>query len=211
MNNEPFSVVDPGNPDLVVSGWNDYCSDWMGLGFSTDGGQSWTNSLVPGYPADTSTEGMQSPEYIRTNNASDPLGAFDTHGHFYFGAISYNGNAGPKTNADVVGGSLRRHRRRRATRSTTSGPRGSGKGTPSANFLGKFLDKPMLEVDRTGGRYDGNVYMCFTKFPGERAEHDLLLGLDRTAGAASPSRSGSAAATRRRAATSPSSTTATSS
>jgi hypothetical protein len=41
-----------------------------------------------------------------------------------------------------------------------------GKGTPSANFLGKFLDKPMLEVDRTGGPRDGNVYMCFTKFPG---------------------------------------------
>ena len=46
--NEPFSVVDPQNPDIVIAGWNDYCSDWMGLGFSTDGGQTWTNSLVPG-------------------------------------------------------------------------------------------------------------------------------------------------------------------
>ena len=36
QNNEPFSVVDPGNPDLVLAGWNDYCSGWMGLGFSTD-------------------------------------------------------------------------------------------------------------------------------------------------------------------------------
>ena len=34
QNNEPFSVVDPQNPDLVVAGWNDYCSDWMGLGFT---------------------------------------------------------------------------------------------------------------------------------------------------------------------------------
>ena len=40
VNNEPFSVVSPTNPDLVVSGWNDYCSDWMGLGFSTDGGST---------------------------------------------------------------------------------------------------------------------------------------------------------------------------
>ena len=101
INNEPFSVVDPNNPNLIVAGWNDYCSDWMGLGFSIDGGQTWTNSLVPGYPADTSPEGMQSPEYIRTNNASDPLGTFDGNGHFFFGAISYNGFAGPKTNADV--------------------------------------------------------------------------------------------------------------
>ena len=38
INNEPFSAVDPERPDLVISGWNDYCSDWMGLGFSTDGG-----------------------------------------------------------------------------------------------------------------------------------------------------------------------------
>ena len=32
QNNEPFSVVSPTNPDLIVAGWNDYCSDWMGLG-----------------------------------------------------------------------------------------------------------------------------------------------------------------------------------
>ena len=32
VNNEPFSVVNPQDPDLVVAGWNDYCSDWMGLG-----------------------------------------------------------------------------------------------------------------------------------------------------------------------------------
>jgi hypothetical protein len=168
VNNEPFSVVDPQNPNLIISGWNDYCSDWMGLGFSTDGGQTWTNSLVPGYPADTSAEGMESPEYLRTNTASDPLGAFDTHGHFYFGAISYNGFAGPKTNADMW-----------VARYDVVNPSTNhgypldyldtvrvGKGTPSANFFGKFLDKPMIEVDRTGGRFDGNVYACFTKFPG---------------------------------------------
>ena len=139
----------------------------MGLGFSIDGGDTWTNSLVPGYPADTSAEGMASPEYIRTNNASDPLGAFDTHGRFFFGAISYNGLAGPGTNADVW-----------VARYNVVDPAGNGgypldyrgttrvgRGTPSANFNGKFLDKPMLEVDRTGGRFDGNVYMCFTKFP----------------------------------------------
>ena len=38
QNNEPFLVVSPTNPDLVIAGWNDYCSDWMGLAFSTDGG-----------------------------------------------------------------------------------------------------------------------------------------------------------------------------
>lgn len=168
QNNEPFSVIDPSDPDLVLAGWNDYCSGWMGLGFSIDGGQTWTNSLVPGYPNDTSAGGMASPEYLRTNAASDPLGAFDLHGNFYFGAISYNDFAGPKTNGDVW-----------VARYETVDPAGNGgypleylgttqvqPGTPSANFLGQFNDKPMLEVDRTGGTYDGNVYMCWSRFTG---------------------------------------------
>jgi hypothetical protein len=29
QNNEPSSVVSPTDPDLVIAGWNDYCSDWM--------------------------------------------------------------------------------------------------------------------------------------------------------------------------------------
>src|SRR5512134_2586105 len=67
QNNEPFSVVSATNPDLVIAGWNDYCSGWIGLGFSTDGGENWTDSLVPGYVGDTSAEGMASPEFGRTN------------------------------------------------------------------------------------------------------------------------------------------------
>ena len=54
QNNEPFSVIDPTNPNMVVAGWNDYCSTdlgagWMGLGFSADRGETWVNSLVPSY------------------------------------------------------------------------------------------------------------------------------------------------------------------
>ena len=170
VNNEPFSVVSPTNPDLVVSGWNDYCSDWMGLGFSTTGGEAWTSSLVPGYPADTSAEGMKSPEFIRTNTASDPVGAFNRAGtKFFVGAISFNGFAGPKTNADVWVA-------RYAVRPTTDpmyskypldylGTTRVGQGPSAANFKGRFNDKEMIEVDRTGGANDGNVYLCWTKFP----------------------------------------------
>jgi hypothetical protein len=167
-NNEPFSVVSPTNPKLVITGWNDYCSDWMGLGFSTDGGRSWTNSLVPGYPADTSAEGMASPEFVRTNTASDPVAAFDATGqHFYFAFIAYNGFAGPMTDSDVA-----------VARYDVVDPATNhgypldyidtiqiGKGPAAANFFGIFNDKEMVEVDRTGGPNDGNVYVCWTKFP----------------------------------------------
>jgi hypothetical protein len=184
QNNEPFSVVDPSNPALIVTGWNDYCSDWMGLGFSTDAGETWTDSLVPGYLADDSTEGAASPEHIRTNTASDPVGAFSPDGSmFYFGFIAYNGLAGPKTNSDVA---VARYEVR-----DPSDPRYDdypidyldtvriGKGPAAANFFGIFNDKEMIEVDQTDGPTSGNVYMCWTKFPGFgtptirfRASHD---------------------------------------
>ncbi|MDP9301738.1 MAG: glycoside hydrolase [Actinomycetota bacterium] len=170
QNNEPFSVVAPSNPNLVVTGWNDYCSDWMGLGFSTDGGETWTDSLVPGYPADTSTEGMTSPEFGRTNNASDPVAAFNGDGSmFYFGFLAYNGFAGPKTNSDAAVA-------RYAVRDPSDpayqnypldylGTTQIGKGPAAANFNGIFNDKDMIEVDQTGGSHDGNIYSCWTKFP----------------------------------------------
>ena len=170
QNNEPFSVVSPTNPNLVISGWNDYCSDWMGLAFSTDGGSTWIDSLVPGYPTDTSAEGMQSPEFLRTNAASDPVAAFNRTGtRFYFGSISFNQFAGPKTNSDVWVA-------RYAVRSPSHpkyqeypldylGTTRVDKGPSAANFNGRFNDKEMVEVDRTGGPHDGNVYECWTKFP----------------------------------------------
>src|SRR3990172_5983162 len=102
QNNEPFSVVSPGDQNLVLTGWNDYCSGWMGLGFSTDGGETWTDSLVPGYAGDTSAGGQASPEFGRTNAASDPVAAFNADGSlFYLCWSSYNEFAGPKTNSDV--------------------------------------------------------------------------------------------------------------
>lgn len=175
--NEPFSVVDPQDPQIVISGWNDYCSDWMGLGFSIDGGQTWTDSLVPGYPADTSTEGMQSPEFVRTNNASDPVAAFDNHGHFYFGFLAYNGNAGPKTNSDAAVA------RYDVVDPTTNGGNpldyiGTTRvatGPAAANFFGIFNDKNMIEVDRTGGPNDGNVYVCWTKFVGAASSTTIMF------------------------------------
>jgi hypothetical protein len=171
QNNEPFSVVDPSNPDLVVTGWNDYCGDWMGLGFSTDGGQTWTDSLVPGYPADTSPEGMASPEFGRTNEASDPVAAFSADGSmFYFGFLAYNGSAGPKTNSDVA--VARYQVLEPGDTGYTTYPLDYvdttqvGRGPAAANFFGIFNDKNMIETDQApASPFEGNVYMCWTKFP----------------------------------------------
>ena len=53
-----------------------------------------------------------------------------------------------------------------------------GKGTPNRNFQGIFQDKPMLEVDRTGGEYDGNVYVCWSRFTGHGQNKHPIQPLD---------------------------------
>jgi hypothetical protein len=169
QNNEPFSVVDPTATNVILSGWNDYCltdlgAGWQGFGFSLDGGETWTNSFVPGYPQDTSAEGMASPLFGRHTEAGDPIAAFDSSGNLFVGGISFN-RAGA-INGDVYV----------ATYGAADQPNGYpvdylrtrvvGQGTPSRNFRGIFQDKPMLEVDRTGGEHDGNVYVCWSRFTG---------------------------------------------
>lgn len=167
--NEPYSVVDPTDPDLVVAGWNDYCltdlgAGWQGFAYSLDSGETWTDSIVPGYPQDTSFEGMASPLFGTHTDAGDPIAAFDSNGNLFVGGIAFN-RIKP-ANGDVYV----------ATYGTTPHASGYpvdyqrtvivGQGTPSEVIGGIFQDKPMLEVDRTGGTNDGNVYVCWSRFTG---------------------------------------------
>lgn len=176
--NEPFSVVDPTSPNTVVAGWNDYCltdlgAGWQGLAYSLDAGETWTNSIVPGYPQDTSAEGMASPLYGKHTDAGDPVAAFDSQGNLFVGGIAFN-RAKPQ-NGDVWV----------ATYSTNPHPSGYpydylrtrvvGQGTPSSTNGGIFQDKIMLEVDRTGGPNDGNVYVCWTRFTGFGGQNKLYF------------------------------------
>lgn len=171
--NEPFAVIDPTDPDTIVAGWNDYSQSdlgagWQGFGYSRDGGETWVNSYVPGYPADTSAEGMASPLYGRHTEAGDPIAAFDNVGNLYVGGISFN--RGGAINGDVFVA------RYDAADVAIEGPnypadyqftRVVGVGTPSRNFWGIFQDKPMLEVDRTSNEAtEGNVYVCWSRFTG---------------------------------------------
>lgn len=170
--NEPTAAIDPTDPEVIVAGWNDYCmtdlaAGWMGLGFSTDGGRTWLNSTLPGYPLDNSAEGMVSPLKGRTDSG-DPLVAFDNDGRLFVGGIAFN-RAMPQNGSVFV-----------ATYEANNGPAGPtgqlpndyvrtlivGKaGTPS--LAGIFQDKPLLEVDRsTASPYEDNVYFCWTKFQG---------------------------------------------
>jgi hypothetical protein len=167
--NEPYTVIDPTDPDLIVAGWNDYCltdlgAGWQGFAYSTDRGESWTDSIVPGYPQDTSPEGMASPLFGRHTDAGDPIAAFDNDGNLFVGGIAFN-RVGP-INGDVYVATYLTDPHSSGYPVDYERTRVVGRGTPSRNFQGVFQDKPMLEVDRTGGEHDGNVYVCWSRFTG---------------------------------------------
>ena len=166
--NEPYSVIDPTDPSHVFAGWNDYCltdlgAGWQGFAYSLNGGEDWVNSIVPGYPQDTSAEGRASPLFGTHTDAGDPIAAFDNDGNLFVGGIAFN-RVKP-SNGDVYVATY-------GTNPVGAYPvdylrtRVVGKGTPSEVIGGIFQDKPMLEVDRTGGANDGNVYVCWSRFTG---------------------------------------------
>jgi hypothetical protein len=183
--NEPYSVIDPTDPSHVFAGWNDYCltdlgAGWQGFAYSLDGGESWTDSIVPGYPQDTSAEGMASPLFGTHTDAGDPIAAFDNDGNLFVGGISFN-RAKP-SNGDIY------------VASYGTDPVGAypvdylrtvivGQGTPSAVQGGIFEDKPMLEVDRTGGPNDGNVYVCWSRFTGAGGQNNIYFSRSTDSGA----------------------------
>jgi len=184
--NEPYTVIDPTDPDHVFAGWNDYCltdlaAGWQGFAYSLDGGETWTDSIVPGYPQDTSPEGTASPLFGTHTDAGDPIAAFDSDGNLFVGGISFN-RVKP-ANGDVYV----------ATYGTNPHASGFpvdylrtvvvGQGTPSAVQGGIFQDKPIVEVDRTGGPNDGNVYVCWSRFTGVGGQNKVYFSRSTDTGA----------------------------
>ena len=95
--NEPSTAVDPRSTNIIVAGSNDYCTvekaggTWAGFYRSTDSGGSFVNSLLPGYPTDTSPEGLASPLQERgITNAGDPVQAWDNDGRLFYMGNAFN-------------------------------------------------------------------------------------------------------------------------
>src|SRR5438309_4398028 len=181
--NEPSVAVDPRNTSLLLGSSNDYCGVynrgipagavgpiWLGYYRSLNAGSSWTSSLVPGYPDDTSPYAALS--QARTATAGDPVIAWDGHGRAFFGSESSGDPAGTaKTFGDVFVARYRNPGGADAADTTKDGLEYYGttviaKGSSAPNLLGKFHDKTAIEADRTGSVCDGNVYFSWARFNG---------------------------------------------
>jgi hypothetical protein len=180
--NEPAVAVDPRNPQVIVGSSNDYCgvfaadgtfiglgNVWLGYYRSENGGASFASSLVPGYQGDTSPYAARA--HVRTADSGDPVWAWDSHGRLFAGSeSSVNAEKPTQTAGDVWV----------AAYENPGGENGptinDGKefvrslavahGSAAPGITGVFHDKTAIEVDRTGGSCDGNVYFAWARFTG---------------------------------------------
>ncbi|HET7868740.1 MAG TPA: hypothetical protein VFM85_00245 [Actinomycetota bacterium] len=173
--NEPTIAVDPHNTQVVVAGSNDYCAQivngdvWPGYYRSTDGGGNWNDSLVPGYPNDSSAAGLASPAHGSCSAAGDPSQAFDADGRLFYAFICFN-------RSKPINGAVY------SARYLSDGSSYDRtvlikKGSPSAQFSGSglFQDKINIVADQTSGSFSGNVYVAWSQYTGKAANNSILF------------------------------------
>ena len=172
--NEPTVAVDPTNTAIVVAGSNDYCASivnnevWSGYYRSTNGGQTWSLSLVPGYPDDTSAAGVASPVHGTCAASGDPTQSFDGEGNLFYGFICFN------RSKPISGGVyVAKYTGHGATYDRTVLVK---RGTPSGLFTtGLFQDKINLTADQTDGEFSGNVYVAWSQYHGLQSGNNAVL------------------------------------
>jgi hypothetical protein len=164
--NEPAIAVDPRDARVIVAGANDDCvavsshQGWVGYYRSTDGGATWRDSLVPGYPGDSSTEHIRTPEHAACSDAGDPTVSFDAGGTLFYGFICLVPGVGAgheqatPESASAYVATFDRDGSRYVRTVLLSG------GDPEH---GVFEDKIDLTVDRTAGAGAGNVYVAWAE------------------------------------------------
>lgn len=98
--NEVSVAVNPTNPLNIAGGAKDYTASyikgqatgcpkfnvWMGTFSSLDGGMTWSDDLMPGFPGDNRTSNIKG----NTCN-TDPVVAFGEDGTFVFSGLNYGG------------------------------------------------------------------------------------------------------------------------
>lgn len=137
LQNEESMCINPNDPDNVIAIWRDFRLGYrrIGVGTSFDGGQTWSDSLFVGTP------------YPRH---SDPVISFAADGTIlacilsFENGLDYNGLfIYPSTDGGMTW------------------------GTPATvvdGAFGAFEDKQWINVDRTGGTYNGRIYVPWARF-----------------------------------------------
>ncbi len=137
VQNEEQIVVNPTDSTKLVAAWRDFRLGYrqVGIGRSSDGGDTWTDFLIP--------QDQQNFAY-----QSDPALTVDGDGNFYLAVLDFGG-------ADSSYLSV--------YKSSDNGATWSGPVTVEDTLGPYFEDKEFIIADNSGGTYDGNVYIAWTR------------------------------------------------
>jgi hypothetical protein len=201
--NEATLSISPADPAIIAAGGNDYrmltvTEDvWLGVYVSDDGGISWFNTFVPGFPSDTSSAGLASP-LLGLDASGDPVVRFDAEGNLYVAGIAFNRNFDqpdkPVDNLVYVA----RYDYTPGSPAGTSTPSSAGNppnfsyayttvvdrgavgfAVPGVfGFAGIFTDKEWMETDTNSPEDSpcaGNVYVAHTNFHGLGGNSSIMF------------------------------------
>ena len=195
--------------NIVAAGANDYRmvtvaggDVWLGFYVSADGGATWFNTYVPGFPSDTSAAGLasrrckgldarvtrsfaslpdgdlSSPASPSTATSTSPTGPWTTS------STSRGTTTRPGTPGGMSTPNVRREPAELHVRGNDGRRPGRGRlrGAGPAGFAGTFTDKEWMEIDRNAPSASpcaGNVYVALHELPRRGRElADRLQRLD---------------------------------
>jgi hypothetical protein len=206
--------------DIVAEAANDYRmvphfgDTWMPVYLSFDGGATWFgnppfpngyNTMVPGFPTDTSAAGQASP-LLGLDGAGDPVIRFDRSGNLLVAGIAFNRNFDQGERPLDTVSFVARYRFTPGTPATASTTTSAGspphftyQGTSIVDrgaigfavpgvvgFTGNFTDKPWMEVDLNSpaaSPCSGNVYLADTDFHGAHGSSPVVFSRSTDGGA----------------------------
>ncbi len=146
LNNEEQVWICPTDSNIVIANWRDFRLGYrqVGVGRSTDGGLTWSDSLI--------SQSMQ--VFFTDSWQSDPTMTADRLGNFYMSVLDWDVNG--FTNESYIA----------FYKSIDKGVSWTG---PLVHVSGPnnqvFEDKQFITTDRTGGLHDGNLYCTWARFP----------------------------------------------
>jgi hypothetical protein len=149
LQNEEMIWVCPTDSNIVIADWRDFRLGYrqIGLGRSTDGGNTWDDSLVNVYYYD---------------RQSDPTMDVDRLGNFYLSMLDYQALVGNRSALTFL----------RSTDKGVSWPTMVKIEHPTQIY---FEDKQFTAIDRTGGTYDGNIYVVWARFPNDDSPNIIMF------------------------------------
>ena len=148
LQNEEQVWVCPTDSNIVFAIWRDFRLGYrqVAVGRSTDAGNTWIDSLI---------------NLTLYQQQTDPCADVDADGNLFLCYMDYMPGEFAASTISVI-------------KSTDKGLSWSYPVALAPNYLA-FEDKQFIAVDRSGGPYDGNLYVAWARYPNEGPGDTLMF------------------------------------